>query len=216
MDKSRLGRILAAIGVIIALALAGWGLWTVTRPAKAPAKATAGAPAKTATRKKATEGKRPTATYDELAAAVQDVSNKYRSESGYTPYQSGPYAGMSIYELLDMTDDMDGVDDDAMADEIKTADTMPDDTSPEDLAAEITKLRNAYDAWDKRLWKTACDRFEEQSITDGMKPVIQANPDCMGAAGDPPANQGTKESYQAMVDWYENAADLSARCSGGA
>ena len=123
---------------------------------------------------------------------------------------------MSIYELLDMTDDMDGVDDDAMADEIKTADTMPDDTSPEDLAAEITKLRNAYDAWDKRLWKTACDRFEEQSITDGMKPVIQANPDCMGAAGDPPANQGTKESYQAMVDWYENAADLSARCSGGA
>ena len=28
-----------------------------------------------------------------------------------------------------------------MADEIKTADTMPDDTSPEDLAAEITKLR---------------------------------------------------------------------------
>lgn len=216
MDKSRLGRILAAIGVVIALALAGWGLWTVTRPAKTPAKATAGAPAKTATRKKATEGKRPTATYDELAAAVQDVSNKYRSESGYTPYQSGPYAGMSIYELLDMTDDMDGVDDDAMADEIKTADTMPDDTSPEDLAAEIAKLRNAYDAWDKRLWETACDRFEEQSITDGMKPVIQANPDCMGAAGDPPANQGTKESYQAMVDWYENAASLSARCSGGA
>lgn len=216
MDKSRLGRILAAIGVIIALALAGWGLWTVTRPAKAPAKATAGAPAKNATRKKATEGKRPTATYDELAAAVQDVSDKYRSESGYTPYRSGPYAGMSIYELLDMTDDMDGVDDDAMADEIKTADTMPDDTSPEDLAAEITRLRNAYDAWDKRLWETACDRFEEQSITDGMKPVIQAKPDCMGAAGDPPANQGTKESYQAMVDWYENAANLSARCSGGA
>ena len=30
MDKSRLGRILAAIGVVIALALAGWGLWTVT------------------------------------------------------------------------------------------------------------------------------------------------------------------------------------------
>ena len=123
---------------------------------------------------------------------------------------------MSIYELLDMTDDMDGVDDDAMADEIKTADTMPDDTSPEDLAAEITRLRNAYDAWDRRLWRTACDRFEEQSVTDGMKPVIQANPDCMGAAGDPPANQGTKESYQAMVDWYENAANLSTRCSGGA
>lgn len=216
MDKSRLGRILAAIGVIIALALAGWGLWTVTRPAKTPAKATASAPTKTTTRKKATEGKRPTATYDELAAAVQDVSDKYRSESGYTPYRSGPYAGMSIYELLDMTDDMDGVDDDAMADEIKTADTMPDDTSPEDLAAEITKLRNTYDAWDKRLWETACDRFEEQSITGGMKPVIQANPDCMGAAGDPPANQGTKESYQAMVDWYENAANLSTRCSGGA
>ena len=216
MDKSRLGRILAAIGVVIALALAGWGLWTVPRPAKAPAKATAGAPAETATRKKATEGKRPTATYDELAAAVQDVSNKYRSESGYTPYRSGPYAGMSIYELLDMTDDMDGVDDDAMADEIKTADTMPDDTSPEDLAAEITRLRNAYDAWDRRLWRTACDRFEERSVTDGMKPVIQADPDCMGAAGDPPANQGTKESYQAMVDWYENAAGLSARCSGGA
>ena len=38
MDKSRLGRILAAIGVVIALALAGWGLWTVTRPAKTPAK----------------------------------------------------------------------------------------------------------------------------------------------------------------------------------
>ena len=171
---------------------------------------------KTATRKKATEEKRPTATYDELAAAVQDVSNKYRSETSWTPYQSGPYAGMSIYELLDMTDDMDGVDDDAMADEIKTADTMPDDTSPEDLAAEITRLRNAYDAWDRRLWRTACDRFEEQSVTDGMKPVIQANPDCMGAAGDPPANQGTKESYQAMVDWYENAANLSTRCSGGA
>ena len=216
MDKSRLGRILAAIGVIIALVLAGWGLWTVTHPAKAPAKATAGAPAKTATRKKATEERRPTATYDELAAAVQDVSNKYRSETSWTPYRSGPYAGMSIYELLDMTDDMDGVDDDAMADEIKTADTMPDDTSPEDLAAEITRLRNAYDAWDKRLWRTACDGFEEQSITDGMKPVIQTNPDCMGAAGDPPANQGTKESYQAMVDWYENAANLSARCSGGA
>ena len=31
-----------------------------------------------------------------------------------------------------------------------------------------------------------------------------------------PANQGTKESYQAMVDWYENAANLSTRCSGGA
>ena len=163
MDKSRLGRILAAIGVVIALALAGWGLWTVTRPAKTPAKATASAPAKTATRKKATEEKRPTATYDELAAAVQDVSNKYRSESGYTPYRSGPYAGMSIYELLDMTDDMDGVDDDAMADEIKTADTMPDDTSPEDLAAEITRLRNAYDAWDRRLWRTACDRFESRA-----------------------------------------------------
>ena len=96
MDKSRLGRILAAVGVVIALALAGWGLWTVTHPAKAPAKATAGAPAKTATRKKATEERRPTATYDELAAAVQDVSNKYQSESGYTPYRSGPYAGMSV------------------------------------------------------------------------------------------------------------------------
>ena len=49
-----------------------------------------------------------------------------------------------------------------------------------------------------------------------MKPVIQAKPDGMGAAGDPPANQGTKESDQTMVDWYENAANLSARCSGGA
>ena len=42
MDKSRLGRILAAIGVIIALALAGWRWWPT---AQAPAHATSPTPA---------------------------------------------------------------------------------------------------------------------------------------------------------------------------
>ena len=89
MDKSRLGRILAAIGVIIALALAGWGLWTVTHPAKAPAKATASAPAKNATRKKATEEKRPTATYDELAAAVQAAVEQFGDDQKQCHQRAG-------------------------------------------------------------------------------------------------------------------------------
>lgn len=72
MDRARLKRILAAIGIAVALAVAGWGLWTVTHPAepatKTPASATAKAKAK-AERKKAAK-RTATASKSDMDAAV--------------------------------------------------------------------------------------------------------------------------------------------------
>lgn len=213
MDQSRLKRILAIIGVIIALTFAGGGLWYVThQPETTQASTTK--PRKTVKRKTATKPRKTveTATFDQLTAKIQEISGAYRTEMAYTPYQSGPYAGMGIYELLEMTGDLDEVDDNAIADEIKTADVMPSTTSPERMAREIRRLQNAYDAWSQRLWRVACDRFKTQSV-DAMEAIIKSKPDCMAGAGDPPANERTKASYQAMVNWYENAGTLSDQCA---
>lgn len=218
MDERRLKHILAIIGIIIALCLAGAGLAyalhdqataknTATVTAKAKRTKKAGKPKATATPKAAT------ATVRDVAAKVREISTAYTEESTYKPYRTGPYANETIYALLEDGGVMDDVDDEAMSDEIKAAGVWPSDSTPEENAAEIDRLQKAYDAWHARLWKTACDRFESVSIDGGMMVVIKSDPDCMSGVGNPPENKGTKESYQAMIDWYNAAATVSDQCA---
>ena len=218
MDERRLKHILAVIGVAVALCLAGAGLAYALHDqatAKTAVTATATKTKKAAKPKPTATKKAATATVGDVAAKVREISEAYNAESAYKPYGSGPYADETIYALLEDDGVMDDVNDEALSDEIKAAGVWPSDSTPEVNGAEIDRLQNAYDAWHARLWKTACDRFETVSIDEGMMVVIKSDPDCMGGVGDPPENEGTKESYQAMVDWYENAATVSDRCAAG-
>lgn len=85
MDRSRPGRILAVIGVVIALVIAGWGLWTVTHPAKTPAKATASAPARATAKRKAEQVDMASKADMETAVAVEHAMRDWGTDPTIDP-----------------------------------------------------------------------------------------------------------------------------------
>lgn len=220
MSEERVKRVLAVTGVVVALVLAG--LLVVFALCD---RTDGGADGRAVESSSSTvrdddggivvedgEKAEATATPAELSAKIREVSSAYAQESAYVPYESGPYAGKTVYELLRLDGMLDDVEDDRLADEIKTAGVWPSDSTPESYAREIDSLQDEYDSWRVRLWRTACRQIEEKYV-DGMRSIIADHSECSwGSVGDAPVNEGSKESYQSMVDWYVAAGAVSAQC----